>query len=132
MENKYTIKTAFRFDPKPEDDVATYGYRWYCTVEEMQYPVMFNLKGEDTTVQELDRITYDEQKVGRFKSGKNAGKEYRQLTKVKVEEGAPRIVQEDTFEASLVPTDLEARVKKLEDKVFGEDPFADLPPEFMN
>lgn len=109
--DKYIIKTAFAMG-EPHD---TYGQSWYATVEELQCPVMFNLMGGEQ-VQEMDRITFQEQTVEKFKSGKNAGKEYRRLKKVKVEEGAPRIVHED----SLIPTDLEARVKALEDKVFGD------------
>lgn len=110
--DKYIIKTAFAMG-EPHD---TYGQSWYATVEELQCPVMFNLMGGEQ-VQEMDRITFQEQTVEKFKSGKNAGKEYRRLKKVKVEEGAPRIVQ--VHEESLIPTDLEARVKALEDKVFG-------------
>lgn len=109
MNNKYIIKSAFAMG-EPHD---TYGQSWYATVEDIQYPVMFNLMSG--TVQEGDRITFEEQTVQTFKSGKNAGKEYRRLKKVKVEEGAPRLVHEE----SLIPTDLEARVKALEDKVFG-------------
>lgn len=127
--DKYIIKTAFKMG-EPHD---TYGQSWYATIEELSVPVMFNLMG-DTQVQEMDRITFEEQTVEHFKSGKNVGKEYRRLKKVKVEEGAPRVVTEDVSKASLVPTDLEARVKALEDKVFGDgsDPFADLPPDFLN
>ncbi len=132
--DKYNIKSAFAMG-EPHD---TYGQSWYATVEEMAFPVMFNLMG-GTTVQEGDRITYQEQTVEHFKSGKNAGKEYRRLKKVKVEEGAPRIVTEDTVKASLIPTDLEARVndheariKALEDKLLGTDLFADLPEDFLN
>lgn len=127
--DKYNIKSAFAMG-EPHD---TYGQSWYANVEEMAFPVMFNLMG-GTTVQEGDRITYQEQTVEHFKTGKNAGKEYRRLKKVKVEEGLPRMATEDTAKASLVPTDLEARVKALEDKVFGDgsDPFADMPPEFLN
>lgn len=126
--DKYTIKTAFAMG-EPHD---TYGQTWYATVEEMQFPVMFNLMGGQT-VQEQDRITCDEQTVERFKSGKNAGKEYRRLKKVKVEEALARLVREDTTE-SQIPTDLEARVKALEDKVFGDgaDPFADMPEGFLS
>lgn len=126
--DKYIIKTAFAMGEPHE----TYGQSWYATVEELQVPVMFNLMG-GTQVQEMDRITFDEQTVEKFKSGKNVGKEYRRLKKVKVEEGAPRIVHEDTAKASLVPTDLEARVKALEDKVFGngEDPFAYMPEGWL-
>lgn len=106
--DKYIISSAFAMG-EPHD---TYGQTWYAKVEEMQYPVMFNLMSG--TVQEGDRITFEEQTVERFKSGKSAGKEYRRLKKVKVEEGAPRIV-----EAPKESNDLEARVKALEDKVFG-------------
>lgn len=113
--DKYTIKTAFKMGEAHD----TYGQTWYTTVEEMQYPVMFNLMG-DATVQEGDRVTYEEQTVERFKSGKNAGKEYRRIKKVKVEEGAPRIV-----ESPAPKSDLEARVKALEDKVFGTNPTKD-------
>ena len=109
MNNKYIIKSAFAMG-EPHD---TYGQSWYATVEDIQYPVMFNLMG-DQTVQEGDRIAFEEQTVQTFKTGKNAGKEYRRLKKVKVEEGAPRIVQ-----APKPASDLEARVKKLEDVVFG-------------
>jgi len=108
--DKYIIKTAFAMGEPHE----TYGQSWLCRVEELQCPVMFNLMGGEQ-VQEMDRITFQEQTVEKFKSGKNAGKEYRRLKKVKVEEGAPRLVHEE----SLIPTDLEARVKKLEEAVFG-------------
>lgn len=107
--DKYTIKSAFAMG-EPDD---TYGQTWYSTVEEMQYPVMFNLLSG--SVQEGDRVTFGEQTVQTFKTGKNAGKEYRRLKKVKVEEGAPRIVQEPK-----PSSDLEMRVKALEDKVFGD------------
>lgn len=115
--DKYIISSAFAMG-EPHD---TYGQTWYAKVEEMQYPVMFNLMSG--TVQEGDRITFEEQTVQTFKSGKSAGKEYRRLKKVKVEEGAPRVVTADTIERHMAEdqknNDLEARVKALEDKVFG-------------
>lgn len=127
--DKYTIKTAFKMG-EPHD---TYGQSWYTTVEEIQCPVMFNLMGGQQ-VQEMDRVTFDEQTVEKFKSGKNVGKEYRRLKKVKVQESAPRIVTEDSFKESLVPTDLESRVKALEDKVFGNgaNPIDDLPEGWLS
>lgn len=106
MEDKFVIKTAFRLgeeDPK-------YGQTWYCTVEEMDFPVMFNLMSG--SVQELDRISFEAQEIKKFKSGKNAGKEYRRLKKVKVEEHAPRNEEPKSS--------IEERLQKLEKVVFGE------------
>ena len=105
---KYVIKTAFKMgeaDPK-------YGQTWYCTVEEVPVPVMFNLMSG--SVQELDRVSFEKQELCKFKSGKNVGKEYRRLKKVKVEEHAPRL-DEPTNDSSI-----EERLRKLEEAVFGE------------
>jgi hypothetical protein len=126
---KYTIKSAFKMGEMHD----TYGQSWYATVEELQCPVMFNLLS-DQQVQEMDRVSFETQTVEKFKSGKNAGKEYRRLKKVKVEEGLPRIVTPDTVKESMVSTDIEARVVKLEEAVFGNKESENdynIPPEFM-
>lgn len=111
MENSFTVKTAFKMGEYDEK----YGQTWYCTVEEIGQPVMFNLMDKEQTVQEVDKITFEEQLVQTFKSGKNQGKEYRRLKKVKVLEGAPRLIDN-----SPPKTSLEERVAKLEAAVFGE------------
>lgn len=106
---KYVIKTAFKMgeaDPK-------YGQTWYCTVEEVPVPIMFNLMSG--SVQELDRISFETQELHKFKSGKNQGKEYRRLKKVKVEEHAPRLVEPANNSS------IEERLKKLEEAVFGKE-----------
>lgn len=110
---KYVITTAFKMnknDPK-------YGQTWYCTVEEVPMPIMFNLMSG--SVQELDRISFETQELHKFKSGKNQGKEYRRLKKVKVEEHAPRFVEETAPNTTVLTT--EERLKKLEEAVFGKE-----------
>ena len=71
------------------------------------------------SVQELDRISFETQELHKFKSGKNQGKEYRRLKKVKVEEHAPRLV-EPTNNSSI-----EERLNKLEEAVFGKEEVED-------
>lgn len=109
MEDKFTIKSAFAMgQPDPK-----YGQTWYATVLEMDYPVMFNLMSG--SVQEGDEVTYETQEINKFKSGKNQGKEYRRLKKVKVRETNPREVTVEAVETNA----LEERVAKLEAAVFG-------------
>lgn len=75
------------------------------------------------TVQEGDRITAQEVLLKRSAKGN----EYHQLRKVKVEEGGPREVTKETVESN----DLEARVSKLEEAVFGpkEDKIREVASE---
>lgn len=111
-EAKFTIKTAFAMGERDEK----YGQTWYATVVEMQYPVMFNLM--EGSVQEGDEVTYETQEINRFKSGKNQGKEYRRLKKVKVRETSPRMVTQETIIENTELADLKERVAKLEEAVF--------------
>lgn len=117
MEDTYIIKTAFKMGENDEK----YGQTWYCTVEELQVPVMLNLLNGD--LQELDKITPETQEIQKFKSGKNAGKEYRRFKKVKITQGTPRAA------APAGNSDLEERVRKLEAVVFpsGEEETQNTP-----
>lgn len=110
--DEFSIKTAFKMGEPHEQ----YGQTWYATVEEMQYPVMFNLM--QGSVQAGDKVAYETQEINKFKSGKNMGKEYRRLKKVKVLEGGPREITPESVAKNQSNADLEARVKKLEDTVF--------------
>lgn len=115
---QFTIKTAFAMGEPHEQ----YGQSWYATVQEMAFPVMFNLMSG--SVQEMDKITFETQEISKFKSGKNVGKEYRRLKKVRVLEGAPRMIQPNSKAAeqpSEVLSDILKRLVALEDKVFGGD-----------
>lgn len=111
-DNKFTIKTAFAMGERDEK----YGQTWYATVEEMQFPVMFNLM--EGSVQEGDQITFEEQSVQRFKSGKNQGKEYRRLKKVRVRETNPREVTTEQVGENTRLSELEERVTKIEQHLF--------------
>lgn len=113
---QFTIKTAFALGERDEK----YGQSWYATVQEMTFPIMFNLM--EGSVQELDKITFETQEISKFKSGKNAGKEYRRLKKVKVVEGASRMIEpEKPAQQSEVLSDILKRLTALENKVFGSD-----------
>ena len=116
MEDSYVIKTAFKMGENDEK----YGQTWYCTVEELQVPVMLNLLNGD--LQELDKITPETQEIQKFKSGKNAGKEYRRFKKVKITQGTPRA-------AAPASSDIEERLRKLEAVVFpsGEEEVPNTP-----
>lgn len=103
----YTITSSFPLgdkDPK-------YGQTWLCSVEEMGQKVMFNTLS-DNTVNMGDRITFETEELAKFKTGKNEGKEYRRLRKVKIQEGS--VSQTET-------ATMEARVAKLEEAVFGDN-----------
>lgn len=130
--DSFTIKSAFAMgDPDPK-----YGQAWYTTVEEMDFPVMFNLMSG--SVQELDKVTFETQEINRFKSGKNAGEEYRRLRKVKVIEASPRMVTPDKPQGNEVISDILKRLSALEETVERlsgkpkEDVIADVDDEPIN
>lgn len=100
------------------DPHETYGATWYATVEEMQYPIMFNLLSG--SAQEGDKITFETQEIQKFKSGKNMGKEYRRLKKVRIKESSPREVTKEAIQDNEALAKLAKRVERLEHKIFGE------------
>jgi hypothetical protein len=118
----FVIKTAFRFDAKDGDDTDQYGFTWYATVEEVDVPVMFNLK-EEFTAQVLDKVSFETQEIHKFKSGKNEGKEYRRLKSVRIEQATPRDApaRKPSPTAGYNMVDFENRIAKIEAKVFGKD-----------
>lgn len=116
MEEKLTVKSSF---PLGDYD-KQYGQTWLCQVDEQAHQVMFNTMDKNS-VNTGDRLSYEEETVQHFKTGKNAGKEYRRLKKVTIEPGAiskteqsqPNGVEQAVVELSARVVALEEKVKKL-------------------
>lgn len=105
MDKKYTITSSFALGDYDEK----YGQTWMCEVREMDQKVMFNHMDKDLRVNIDDRLTFEEETIKVFKSGKNEGKEYRRLKKVQVHAGAisqTEQKQERTPDMDFVPEDV--------------------------